>query len=130
MDFVDNSFNQRSGTLRGRAILDNKDDLLTPGIFARMALYAGDIDAFLIPDTAIISDQAHKIIYTVNADDVIVATPVTLGQMYDGLRVIKGGLKATDRVVIEGVANPMIRPGNKVTPTNGAIKATEKTAQK
>jgi RND family efflux transporter MFP subunit len=130
MDFVDNAFNQRSGTLRGRAILDNKDDLLTPGIFARMALYAGDVDALLIPDTAIISDQAHKIVYTVNADDVIVATPITLGQMYEGLRVIKGGLKANDRVVIEGVANPMIRPGTKVVPTAGAIKTTEKTAQK
>jgi RND family efflux transporter MFP subunit len=129
MDFVDNSFNQRSGTIRGRALLSNKDDLLTPGIFARIQLYGGDIDAFLIPDAAIISDQARKIVYTVNADDVITATPVTLGQMYEGLRVIKAGLKADDRIVIEGVANPAVRPGTKVAPTNGAIKAVEKTAQ-
>jgi hypothetical protein len=94
-----------------------------------MALYAGDIDAFLIPDTAILSDQAHKIVYTVNADDVVVATPVTLGQMYEGLRVIKTGLKADDRVVIQGVANPAIRPGTKVAPTKGVIKAADKTAQ-
>ncbi|WP_244531170.1 efflux RND transporter periplasmic adaptor subunit [Hyphomicrobium facile] len=129
MDFVDNAFNQRSGTIRGRAILSNKDDLLTPGLFARIALYGGDVDAFLIPDTAIISDQARKIVYTVNADDVIAATPVTLGQMYEGLRVIKAGLKADDRVVIEGVANPAVRPGTKVAPTNGTIKPVEKTAQ-
>lgn len=129
MDFVDNAFNQRSGTIRGRAILSNKDDLLTPGIFARIALYGGDVDAFLIPDTAIVSDQARKIVYTVNADNVITATPVTLGQMYEGLRVIKAGLKANDRVVIEGVANPAIRPGTKVAPTDGTIKAPEKTAQ-
>jgi membrane fusion protein, multidrug efflux system len=129
MDFVDNAFNQRSGTIRGRALLSNKDDLLTPGIFARIQLYGGDVDAFLIPDAAIISDQARKIVYTVNADDVITATPVTLGQMYEGLRVIKAGLKADDRIVIEGVANPAIRPGTKVAPTNGAIKAVEKTAQ-
>lgn len=129
MDFVDNAFNEHSGTLRGRAVLSNKDGLFSPGIFARMALYAGDIDAFLIPDTAILSDQAHKIVYTVSADDVVVATPVTLGQMYEGLRVIKTGLKANDRVVIQGVANPAIRPGTKVAPTKGVIKAADKTAQ-
>ena len=49
--------------------------------------------------------------------------------MYEGLRVIKAGLKADDRVVIEGVANPAIRPGTKVAPTDGTIKAPEKTAQ-
>jgi len=130
MDFIDNAFNAHSGTLRGRAILSNKDGLLTPGVFARLALYAGDVDAFLIPDDAIVSDQAHKIVYTVNADNVIVATPVELGQIYEGLRVIKSGLKADDRVVIEGVANPAIRPGTKVAPTQGAIKPIEKTAQK
>jgi membrane fusion protein, multidrug efflux system len=130
MDFVDNAFNERSSTLRGRAILDNKDGLLTPGIFARLALFGGEVDALLIPDAAIVSDQAKKIVYTVNGDDVIVATPVTLGPMYEGLRVITAGLKGEDRVVIEGVANPAIRPGTKVAPTAGTIKAPEKTAQK
>jgi len=129
MDFVDNSFNQRSGTIRGRALLSNKDDLLSPGIFARIAVYGGDVDALLVPDDTIISDQANKIVYTVNADNVIVATPVTLGQMYEGLRVITAGLKPDDHVVIEGVANPAIRPGTKVVPTSGTIKANEKTAQ-
>jgi RND family efflux transporter MFP subunit len=129
MDFVDNSFNQRSGTIRGRALLPNKDDLLSPGIFARIAVYGGDVDALLVPDNTIVSDQANKIVYTVNADNVIVATPVTLGQMYEGLRVITAGLKPDDHVVIEGVANPAIRPGTKVAPTTGAIKAPEKTAQ-
>jgi membrane fusion protein, multidrug efflux system len=129
MDFVDNSFNQRSGTIRGRALLSNKDDLLSPGIFARIAVYGGDVDALLVPDDTIVSDQANKIVYTVNADNIIVATPVTLGQMYEGLRVITAGLKPDDHVVIEGVANPAIRPGTKVAPTTGAIKAPEKTAQ-
>ena len=58
------------------------------------------------------------------------ATPVTLGQMYEGLRVIKAGLKPTDRVVIEGVANPAVRPGAKVAPTLGSIKNPDKTAAK
>ena len=129
MDFVDNAFNERSGTLRGRAIIDNKNGLLTPGIFARIALYGGDIDAYLVPDTAIVSDQARKVVYTVNGDNVISATPVTLGQMYEGLRVVKAGLKADDRIVIEGVANPAIRPGTKVAPTPGTIKVPQNTAQ-
>ncbi|RUO99856.1 MAG: efflux RND transporter periplasmic adaptor subunit [Hyphomicrobium sp.] len=122
MDFIDNSFNQRSGTIRGRAVLPNKDDILSPGIFARISVYGGDIDALLVPDAAIVSDQAHKILYTVNADNVIVATPVTLGQLYEGLRVVRSGLKPDDRVVIEGVANPAIRPGTKVAPTQGTIQ--------
>jgi multidrug efflux system membrane fusion protein len=130
MDFVDNAFNERSGTLRGRAILDNKNGLLTPGVFARLALFGGDIDALLIPDTSIVSDQARKIVYTVNADNVVAATPVTLGPMYEGLRVIRTGLKADDRVIVEGIANPAIRPGTKVAPTTGVIKAPETTAQK
>jgi membrane fusion protein, multidrug efflux system len=129
LDFVDNAFNQRSGTIRLRALLPNKDDLLTPGIFARIALSGGDVDALLIPDTAIISDQANKIVYTVNAENTIVATPVTLGAFHEGLRVIKSGLKPDDRIVIEGVANPAIRPGTKVAPTDGTIKSPQKTAQ-
>lgn len=129
MNFIDNAFNQRSGTIRGRAVLPNKDDLLTPGLFARIAVYGGDVDALLIPDDAIISDQASKIVYTVNAENVVVATPVTLGDMSEGLRVITAGLKPDDRVIIEGVANPAIRPGTKVAPTTGAIKPSEKTAE-
>jgi membrane fusion protein, multidrug efflux system len=130
MDFVDNAFNERSGTMRGRALIDNKNGLLSPGLFARLALYGGDVDALLIPDTAIVSDQAHKIVYTVNADNVIAATTVTLGTMYEGLRVITAGLKPSDRVVIEGVANPAVRPGAKVAPTIGTIKTPDKTAEK
>ena len=122
MNFVDNALNDRSGTLRGRAVFDNKNGLLTPGVFARLALFGGDADALLVPDTAIVSDQAKKILLTVNADNVVVATPVVLGPISDGLRVIKSGLKPEDRIIIEGTANPMVRPGTKVAPENGAIK--------
>ena len=125
MNFVDNALNERSGTLRGRAIFDNKNGLLTPGVFARMALFGGEQTAFLVPDTAIVSDQARKIVFAVNAENVVTAAPVTLGPMIDGLRVIKSGLKADDRVVIEGLANPAVRPGAKVTAAAGTIAAVE-----
>lgn len=121
MDFVDNALNERSGTIRGRALFDNKDGLLAPGVFARLALFGGEFDAFLVPDAAIVSDQARKIVFTVNADNVVTATPVVLGQINEGLRVIKSGLKADDRIVIEGIANPAVRPGAKVDPKPGTI---------
>jgi membrane fusion protein, multidrug efflux system len=126
MDFVDNALNDRSGTLRGRAIFANTDGLLTPGVFARLALFGGDSDGFLIPDSSVVSDQARKIVFTVNSEDVVTATQVTLGPVIDGLRVVKSGLKADDRIVIEGLANPAVRPGAKVTPALGTIVAAQK----
>ncbi len=126
MNFVDNALNERSGTLRGRGIFDNKDTILTPGVFGRLQLFGGDADAFLIPDSAIVSDQASKIVFTVNAENVITPTQVTLGSIVEGLRVVKTGLKGDDKIVIEGIANPAVRPGAKVAPTVGEIKTAAK----
>lgn len=123
MDFVDNMLNERSATVRARAILDNKDGFLTPGVFGRLALFGGELQALLVPDAAIASDQAHKIVLTVNAENVVVATPVVLGQIADGLREITSGLKGDERIIIQGIANPMVRPGVKVAPENGNITA-------
>ena len=89
IDFVDNTLSARSGTIRARAIVDNKDQLLTPGIFGRLQLFGGEYDALLIPDSAIVSDQARKIVFTVGDDNVVQAKPVTLGPLVDGLRVVR-----------------------------------------
>ncbi len=106
VDFVDNAMTARSGTIRVRALVDNKDQLLTPGIFGRLQLFGGEYDALLIPDSAIISDQARKIVFVVGPGDVVQAKPVTLGTIVDGLRVIRSGLEPTDKVVLDGLANP------------------------
>jgi RND family efflux transporter MFP subunit len=111
MNFVDNEINAHSGTIRGRAIFDNQDHFLTPGTFGRLRLYGGPLDALLIPDAAVVSDQAAKVVLTVGPDNKVVAKPVTLGGMARGLRVIASGLAPTDRVVISGLANPFVRPG-------------------
>lgn len=124
MDFVDNAMSQGSGTMRGRAVLENKDQLFSPGLFGRIQLFGGDIDALLLPDSAIVSDQARKIVFTVNADNTIVPATVELGATNDGLRIIKSGLAKDARVVIDGIANPMVRPGAKVAPQDGEIKTT------
>lgn len=122
MDFVDNQLNPRSGTIRGRAIVENKDNFLAPGLFARMQLFGGEIDALLVPDASIVSDQTRKIVFVVGEDNKVGAKPVVLGPLAHGLRVIKSGLKPDDRVVIDGIANPAVRPGAPVTPQDGAIK--------
>ena len=123
MNFVDNVLSARSGTLRGRAIVDNKDQLLQPGLFGRIQVFGGESDALLIPDSAVVSDQARKIVFTVGTDNVVKAQPITLGSLSDGLRVVRSGLTAEMQVVIDGLANPMVRPGAKVVPQKGQLKA-------
>jgi multidrug efflux system membrane fusion protein len=122
MDFVDNQINRRSGTIRGRAIFENKDYFLTPGTFGRLRLFGGDVSALLIPDAAVVSDQTSKTVFVVSNDNKVVAKSVTLGPIQMGLRVIESGLDAKDRIVIGGLANPMVRPGATVQPKEGEIK--------
>jgi multidrug efflux system membrane fusion protein len=121
MNFVDNEINAHSGTIRGRAIFDNKDQFLTPGTFGRLRLYGGPIDALLIPDAAVVSDQAQKVVLTVGEDNKVVGKPVTLGGMARGLRVVASGLTPSDRVVVGGLANPFVRAGAIVEAREGAI---------
>jgi len=123
MNFVDNQLNPRSGTIRGRAVFENKDLFLTPGTFGRLRLYGGENDALLVPDASIVSDQAHKIVLVVGADSKVGAKPVQLGAIVDGLRVVRAGLDPNDRVVIGGLANPFVRPGVAVSAQDGEIKA-------
>lgn len=122
IDFIDNTLNPRSGTIRGRAVFANADQFLTPGTFGRMRLFAGESDALLVPDAAIVSDQARKILLTVGPENKVVPKVVVLGQIDAGLRVIASGIAATDKVIINGLANPMVRPGATVTPQPGEIK--------
>jgi RND family efflux transporter MFP subunit len=127
MDFVDNALNAKTGTIRGRAVFENKNGLLTPGFFGRLRLFGGERDTLLVPDGAIASDQSRKIVFTV-ADDGLVGTKlVELGPIVDGLRVIRSGLAATDRIVIDGLQRA--RPGQKVKPEDGKIEATAQQAQ-
>jgi membrane fusion protein, multidrug efflux system len=123
VDFVDNTLSARSGTIRTRAIVDNKKGLLTPGLFGRIQLFGGEYDALLIPDSAVIADQARKIVFVVGDNGMVGAKPITLGPIVDGLRVVREGLTASDKVVLDGLANPMVRPGAKVVPQKGQIVA-------
>jgi RND family efflux transporter MFP subunit len=121
MDFVDNAVNPKTGTIRGRAVFDNKDGLLTPGFFGRLRLFGGKHEALLVPDSAIASDQASKIVFTVAEDGTVGTKRVELGPIVDGLRVVRAGLLATDRIVIDGLQRA--RPGQKVKAEDGKIEA-------
>ena len=122
MDFMDNQLNRRSGTIRGRAVFDNKDESPTPGTFGRLRLFGGDVSALLIPDASVVSDQTSKTVLVVSNDNKVIAKSVSLGPIHNGLRVIQSGLDANDRIVIGGLANPMVRSGATVQPKEGEIK--------
>ncbi|HYQ06031.1 MAG TPA: efflux RND transporter periplasmic adaptor subunit [Xanthobacteraceae bacterium] len=113
IDFVDNVINQSSGTVRGRAMFVNSDSVLTPGMFGRIRVPGSPpYLALLIPDEAIASEQARKYALVVDDTGVVRQKYVTLGQLDQGLRVIRDGLLTTDRVIVNGLMHA--RPGIKV----------------
>jgi RND family efflux transporter MFP subunit len=116
MDFIDNVIDRSTGTIRGRAVFSNPNNIFTPGMFARVRVPASALyEALLLPDAAIGTEQARKLVMTVNADNAVTPKYVTLGQLSsDGLRVIKEGLGPDDRVIVNGLMRA--RPGQKVTP--------------
>jgi membrane fusion protein, multidrug efflux system len=115
MDFLDNRLDVSTGTLRSRAVIPNKDFSILPGQFGRVRLIGSSpYEALLLPDTAIATDQSRKIVFVVKDDDTVEAKPVTLGPLDEGLRVIREGLKAEDRVIVDGIQRA--RVGAKVTP--------------
>lgn len=113
LDFIDNSLNRSSGTIHARATVNNPDNSLTPGEFARVrVIAAAPAPTMLVPDAAVLPDQSHFIVLTVGEDGVVAPRPVEVGDMRDGLRVIKSGLKASDQVMIGGLV--YAPPGAKV----------------
>jgi len=120
LDFVDNRLDRSSGTIHARATIPNSDLLLTPGGFARVRLaVAPPAPALLVPDASVLPDQSEHIVLTVGADNVVTPKRVQVGDLRDGLRLIRAGLTPSDQVIIGGL--PAARPGSKVSPETGAI---------
>jgi membrane fusion protein, multidrug efflux system len=114
MDFIDNVIDRSTGTIRGRAQFANSDGLFTPGMFARVQVPASaPYEALLVPDLAIGTEQVRKFVYVVDQDGIARQRFVMLGDVVDDLRVVKEGVSADDRVVINGLMR--VRPGQKVT---------------
>jgi RND family efflux transporter MFP subunit len=120
MVFQDNEVDPQTGTIRIRAKLDNHDRAFTPGLFARVRLLGEKkYDALLINDSAVGTDQTVKYVLVVGADNKVQYTPVKLGPVIDGLRVVREGLKADDTIVVNGLQR--VRPGSPVTPQKVAM---------
>lgn len=128
VDFSDNVVDPASGTIRLRAVVQNGDGFLKPGLFGQARVAgAAPYQALLVPDAAVATDQARRVIYVVDADNTVVARPVELGPLSDGLRVIRSGIEPTDRVIVNGQLRA--RPGQPVTPKTVEIARTPTDSQ-
>lgn len=104
VDFLDNQVTRSTGTIRVRALLDNADRAFTPGLFARVQLLgSGQFQAMLIDEKAVLTDQDRKFVYVVDKDNKAQRRDIELGRNADGLRIVEQGLKAGDRVIVDGV---------------------------
>jgi multidrug efflux pump subunit AcrA (membrane-fusion protein) len=103
----------------------NPDLRLTPGEFARVRLaVARPVPTLLIPDASVLPDQSEHIVLTVGADGTVVPKQVQVGDMRGGLRVIRSGLTASDRVIVDGL--PFAAPGAKVATRDSTLRYTAK----
>ncbi|MDN6875604.1 efflux RND transporter periplasmic adaptor subunit [Pseudomonas citronellolis] len=113
LDFLDNQVNPKTGTIRGRAVFDNKDGLYTPGLYARIKLVgSGTYDAALIKDEAVGTDLGKKFVLVVGADRKVAYRAIELGPKLEGLRIVRSGLAKGDRIVVNGLQR--VRPGAEV----------------
>ncbi|GLQ90687.1 efflux RND transporter periplasmic adaptor subunit [Dyella flagellata] len=115
IDFVDNQVRPGSGTMRLRAVFDEENGLLTPGLYARMHLQAGQPrPRVLIDDRAVGTDLSNQFVYVVDGQHKVQYRKVDVGPLFHGLRVIDDGLNAGDVVVVNGLQH--VRPGAEVNP--------------
>ncbi len=116
LDYVAPEVDATTGTLAGRAVFDNKDNVLTPGLFVRVRIPKQiDVPSLLIPDFALGTSQEGRYVLLVNGDQVVEQRIVTTGDLVDGgMRIITDGLTPEDHVIVGGLMRAL--PGNKVVP--------------
>ncbi len=115
IDFIDNQVNPKTGTLRLRGTFPNPDEVLVPGLFARVRIpVSAPHRALLVSDRAVDTDQGQKVLYVVNKKNEVVSRPIRLGLLHDGLREIENGLNPGDQVIVNGLQ--AVRPGITVEP--------------
>jgi multidrug efflux system membrane fusion protein len=114
IDFVSNSIDKETGSIRLRAVLDNSTYGFTPGLFARVNLSnQSNKETLLVPQEAVSLEQTQYIVLVVNEKNIVERRQVELGPIADGKRVIRNGLNKTDRVIHEGLQRVSV--GNEVT---------------
>jgi RND family efflux transporter MFP subunit len=119
-DFLDNVLDRSSGTIHARATVPNSNVALVPGEFARVQLVvAPPSPTLLVPDAVVRPDQSQHTVLTVSANGSVLPKQVEVGDLQSGLRVIRSGLAANDRVIIGGLG--YAGSGTKVTTQDGTI---------
>ena len=122
LQWVDNQVDAKSGTVRVRAVFDNKDGALMPGQFAKLRMgQVKNSSVMLINERAVGTDQSKKFVMVIDADNKAVWREVTLGANVEGLRIVTSGLQAGERIVVNGLQR--IRPGALVDPQPVAMDA-------
>lgn len=115
LDFLDNRIDQASGTIQARAVVENKDLFLVPGMFGRIKVTGSPPhQGILVPEEAVATDQDRRFVWTVAEDGSVAAKVVRPGPKIDGYRLIRSGLDGSETIVINGLQR--VRPGGKVTP--------------
>ncbi len=116
LDFTDNRVDSATGTMRLRAVFENKDQFLTPGLFGRIAVPGSpEYQAVMVPDEAILTDLDRRYVYVVGDGGAVQQRPVRIGSRTDNYRIIRDGLKGDETVVINGLQRVRLG-GGKVTP--------------
>jgi len=122
LDFVDNQINADTGTLRYRAVLPNPDGLFRPGQFARVEMPVAHLEqAVLVNRKAVLANQDRRFVYVVGNDSTVPPRQVELGREVGELVVIRDGLKAGERVIVNGTQK-VFAPGMPVTPNPIAMR--------
>ncbi len=128
VNFIDNQVTSGTGTITIRAIVANPDHVFTPGLYARVELEgSGDFSTILIDDKAIMTDQDRKYVYVVD-DNKAVRKDIEIGGVINGARVVRAGLSAGDKVVVNGLQK-IFFPGAPVKPTEQTATADAAPAQ-
>ncbi|MES2735541.1 MAG: efflux RND transporter periplasmic adaptor subunit [Verrucomicrobiota bacterium] len=116
IESFDNRLDASTGSMILRAVFSNTDGSLTPGLFARVRLpMTSEYPALLVDEKSILTDQAHKYVLGVDDKNISVYKPVVIGPAIDGKRIIRSGLVAGDRIIINGQAR-LPQPGMPVQP--------------
>lgn len=115
VDFMDNQIDPTTGTIRARAVFNNDEGLFLPGLFARIKLTgSASYNGILIEDKAIGTNLSNKFVLVLDDTNQVQYRAVELGEKLQGLRIIKSGLTATDKIVVNGLQR--VRPGSEVNP--------------
>lgn len=116
VDSFDNRVDSTSGTVRVRAVFDNEDNALVPGLFARVKIGSPvNVKAVLITDRAVLTDQDRKFVLVIGENNQAERRYITLGGVAEGMRIVEDGLKVGEKIIVSGVQR-VIMPNQPVKP--------------